>query len=301
MIFLTMQQEVAAQLGLDNTITTDNTLVERWINIAQEMVLQAYDWPFAMASLPLIIQTVPDYTTGTVTTTADSSTVTFSATIAASKTGQYLRTSSSDDWYEITAHTAGTDTATISPAAISNGSAVTYTIRKMHYATSSSVDRILSIRQTITPYQLKEATITQFHLFDPDPDSTGTPTVYFMLGRNSSKVWQFGLYPIPDSVINLYVEYLPIATDLSDDNDVSIIPAKWHTSVLLSGALWKGADFIGDSRAPRYRDEFILGIEQMKRQNSPSKQNHRVMFPSDISVPTTAINLPDNYQPYEGI
>lgn len=301
MQFLTIQQEVAAQLGLDNTNTNDNTLIERWINITQEMILQSYDWPFFRASTPLIVQTVPDYTTGTVTTSADSTTVTFSATISDSKTGQYFRTSDSDDWYYISAHTAGTATATISPAAINDGSSVTYTIRKFHYSTSSSVDRILSIRQSITPYQLKESSAEQFHLFDPDPDSTGTPRLFFPLGRDSSKVIQFGLWPIPDAIINLYIEYLPTATDLSADSDVSIIPSKWHTSVLIKGALWQGADWAGDSRGSKFREEFFFGVEQMKRQNQQFRSNHRVMLPVDVIEPTTAVNLPDNYPPYPGV
>lgn len=301
MNFLTSQQEVAAQLGLDNTVSSQNTLIKRWINTSQQMIAQSYDWPFLRASNPLVVKTVVDYTTGTVTTIADSTTVNFSATIADSKTGQYIQTSSSNDWYRITAHTAGASTATISPAAINAGSDLTYTIRKFHYSLDSAVDRVLSIRQMVTPIELSEMSADQFHLWEPDPTNVDNPSVYFMLGKDSSDVWQIGLWPIPSAVINLYVEYLKAVTDLSSDSDTSIIPAKWHTSVLLKGAIWQGLEFLGDSRASRARDEFFLGIQEMKKQNQPSKNDHRVMFPVDVIIPTTSYRMPDNYPPFEGV
>ena len=298
MNFLTSQQEVAAQLGLDNTVTSDNTLIERWINTAQQMILQSYDWPFLRASTPLIIKTVPDYTTGTVTVAADSTSVTASATIADSKAGQYIQFASDNNWYRISAHTAGTDAITIDPAAITANTAATYTIRKFHYSLDSTVDRVLSIRQTISPFQLVEKTAEQFHLWEPDPDNTGPPKLFFMLGKDSSDVWQLGLWPIPDTEINLYVEYLKAGTDLSSDSDTSIIPAKWHTSVLLKGAIWQGLEWSGDTRASRVRDEFFEGIEMMKKQSAVSKTKHRVVLPVDAMIPGAAVNLPDNYPQY---
>lgn len=260
------------------------------------MIIQSFDWPFLRNSTPLIINTVIDYTTGTCTVSADSTSVTFSAVIAASKTGQYIQFASSNDWYRITAHTAGASTATISPAAISANTTAAYTIRKFHYSLDSTVDRILTIRQSIeSPYYLTEQTAEQFRLWENEPAYTGTPELYYMLGKDSSDVWQVGLYPIPNAVINLYVDYIKVATDLSSDSDTSIIPAKWHTSVLLKGAIWQGLEFNGDTRAPRARDEFFLGVQEMKRQYDPSRMKHRVMWPADIHAPTTAYNLPDNY------
>lgn len=295
MNFLTCQQEVAAQLGLDNTVSNQNTLIERWINTSQQMIAQAYDWPFLRASTPLIIKTVPDYTTGTATVAASGTTVTFSGTIASSKLGQYIQFASSNDWYRITAHTAGTSSATIDPSAISANTSASYVIRKFHYSLDSTVDRVLSIRQSITPFDLSEVTAERIHLWQPDQSITGNPSCFFMQGKDSSDIWQIGLWPIPSDVINLYVEYLRAVTDLSADSDVSIIPAKWHTSVLLKGATWQGLAFNGDPRAQVARDEFLSEIEEMKRQNRPSNRNHRVMGTGGEHAPSP---LPGNYPEY---
>jgi hypothetical protein len=277
MNFLTSQQEVAAHLGLDNTNSNQNTLIKRWINTSQQMIAQAADWPFMRSSTPLIIKTVADYSTGTATVVAASTSVTISATIADSKQGQYIQFADANNWYRITAHTAGTAALTISPSAIGSNTDATYTIRKFHYSLDSTVDRVLSIRQSITPTSLAEGSAESFHLWEPNMTSTGSPRMFYMLGKDTSDSWQIGLYPIPDSVMNLYVEYIKASVDLSSDSDTSVIPAKWHTNVLLKGAIWQGLIFLGDTRAPETRDEFYGGIEEMKRQMLPSRQTHRVM------------------------
>ncbi len=260
------------------------------------MILQAYDWPFLRNPTPLIIKTVTDYTTGTATVAAANASVTISSTIADSKSGQYIQFSDANNWYKITAHVAGTSSLTIDPVAISANTSA-YTIRKFHYSLDSTVDRVLSIRETVTPFDLSEVTAESFHLWEPDPTNIGPPRLYFMLGKDSSDIWQVGLWPIPDSVLNLYIEYIKAATDLSADGDISIIPAKWHTSVLLKGAIWQGMGFLGDSRAGSARDEFLLGIEEMKKQNQPSRRNHRVMQPVDAPSPGNVSNLPGQYPP----
>ena len=297
MNFLTCQQEVAAQLGLDNTVTNQNTLIKRWINTSQQMISQAFDWPFLRNSTPLIIKTVPDYSTGTATVAASSTSVTTSGTIADSKLGQYIQFADSNNWYKITAHTAGTSALTIDPAAITANTAATYIIRKFHYSLDSTVDRVLSIRQAVTPFDLSETSAENFFLWQPDSQNTGNPQLYFMLGKDSSDVWQLGLWPIPDAVINLYVEYVKAIVDMSADGDTSIIPAKWHTSILLKGAMWQGLNFIGDPRSTDARNEFMAGIDEMKKQNQPSRRTHRVMEPCDSPAAPSASNLPGAF-PY---
>lgn len=295
MNFLTQQQELAAQLGLDYTDTDTATLLKRWLNTSQQMILQAAEWPFLRNSTPLIVQTEADITTGTLTTTANSGTITFSSAPAASVTGYYVQSASSKDWYRITAHTGGQTTATISPAAIYSQTAGTYIVRKFYYATDSSVDRVLQIRQSITPFQLEEKDKEGFDKMKPNPEETGTPLIYVMAGKNSSDVWQFILWPTPDTVQNLYIDYLKVATDLSADGDTSIIPAKWHTSVMIEGGKWQGYTWNDDTRADAARQNFYNGIEQMRLEMMPSRSQSRVMKPIDIQEPMFPFPLPQDY------
>ena len=295
MNFLTQQTEVANQLGLDQTQSNIGTLVKRWLNTSQRRIIEAEDWPFLRASSPLVVQTTADYTTGTVATTAGSTTATLSATYPTSLTNYYLMTSSSRDWYRITAHTAGTAALTLEIGAINTAAAATLTIRKFFYSTDATVDRILQIRQSVQPFELEEYTKERFNSVFPDPTATGSPVLYMMAGKDSSDIWQFALWPSPASKINLYIDYLLMVTDLSADADVSIIPSKWHTNIMIQGALWQGYNFLDDTRAKDAKMAFIEGIEEMKKNLLPSLHIHR-KFQSIESFPwRNEFPLPLNY------
>ena len=260
------------------------------------MILQAANWPFLRGSNPLVVQTVADYTTGTVLTTANSTSVTFSSTISTSVQGYFLQTSSSTDWYRITSHTAGSASATLEVVAIYTAAAATLTIRKFFYSTDSTVDRILGIRQSIIPFQLEERTNEQFNVMNPNLSQTGTPLIYMMVGKDSSDLWQFRLWPTPDAVINLYIDYLQMVTDLSADSDTSIIPSKWHTNVVLEGAKWLGYNWMDDSRVDMARQNFYAMVDEMKRHELPSTSLHRVLRSVEHAQPLrNEFPLPQNY------
>lgn len=302
--FLVLQQELSAQVGLDQTVSSQATLLKRWLNNAQQVILRGLEWPFNKSVTPLTIQTVADYTTGTVATTAGSTSITFSTAPKdannnnVSVANRYIQTSSSNDWYRITAHTSGTTSATLEIGAITTASAATLTIRKVYYSTDSTVDRIIQVWQSILPYQLSETSPEYFQSFNPGFLSTGTPRFYLPAGLDSSGYPQFKLWPNPDAVINLYVDYLKTATDLSADADVSVIPAKWHTTVLLEGAKVQAFSFMDDSRYEQSLETFNLMLEEMKTEYETSLHRHRVMT-SVENQPTDGqlgyMPLPYNY------
>ncbi len=279
--FLQLQQDLAGQCGMDQTVSDDAVLLKRWINKGQQKILRAFEWPFNRAATPLVVQTVTDYATGTVATIAASTTITFSAAPADSKTGQYIQTSSSLDWYKITAHTAATTTATIEIAALFTAPTATFIVRKFYYSTTSAVDRIIQVNQSILPYQLIETSPEYFQSFNPGFLASGTPRIYMPAGLDSSGYPQFRLWPNPDAAINLYIDYLKTAIDLSADSDVSVIPAKWHTSVLLEGAKIEAYEFLDDTRQKLSIEQFDAGVEEMKSEYETGLHRHRVMTAID--------------------
>lgn len=288
--FLTLQQELAAQCGLDQTVSSEAVLLKRWLNNAQQVILRAFEWPFLRSPTPLVIQTVPDITAGTVATTAGSVTITFSAAPVdangnnVSVSGRFIQTSSSKDFYKITAHTSGTTSATLEIGAITTAAAATYTVRKQYYSTSTNVDRIIQVFQDVLPYQLIETTPEYFQSFNPGFLSSGTPRLYCMAGVDSSAgagTPQFRLWPNPDAVINLRIDYFTVATDMSADSDVSVIPAKWHTTVLLEGAKAQSFSFMDDTRYGNSVNLFNAMIEEMKTEYENALHRHRVMTAAD--------------------
>ncbi len=287
MTFLTLQQELAAQCGLDQTISSQATLLKRWLNNAQQVILRSFEWPFLRSPTPLVIQTVPDISSGTVATTAGSTSITFSAAPVdvnganVSVSGRFIQTSSSKDFYRITAHSSGATAATLEIGAINTAAAATFSVRKMYYSTSTSVDRIIQVWQDVLPYQLLETTPEYFQSFNPGYLSSGTPRIYCSAGVDSSGAPQFRLWPNPDAVINLRIDFLTTATDMSADSDVSVIPAKWHTTVLLEGAKAQAFSFLDDGRYANSVTLFNAMIEEMKQEYENSLHRHRVMTAAD--------------------
>lgn len=298
MQFLTMQQEVGAQCGLDYTDQVQGPLIKRWINTAQKHIYSQAPWEFLRASTPLVVQTVTDITTGTVATTAGSTTITFSSAPTVSVAGRYIQTSSSLDWYNITAHTASSTTATIEIAAITTASAATYTVRKFYYSTSALVDRVLQINNSISPFTLKERSKEYFDSKYIYQTQSGLPLVYMMCGLDSSNIWQFKLWPSPSTVQNLYVNYLFVGVDMSADADVSPIPEKWHRTALVEGACWQGYRYKDDSRSGEAKtiEQFLAPVvEAMKDEMFPSTNLHRVLGSIDENSLINEFPLPSTY------
>lgn len=299
--FLTLQQELGIQSGLDPTVSSQQTLLKRWLNNSQQAILRAFEWPFLRSPTPLVIQTATDISTGTVATTAGSVTITFSSAPTISVANRYIQTNSSNDWYRITAHTASTTTATLEIGAINTAPFATFTIRKFYYGTSTNVDRIIQIFQDVLPYQLTETTMEYFQSVNAGFLGSGPPRIYCMAGIDSSAgvgTPQFRLWPNPDAVINLRIDYLTVATDMSLDSDISVIPAKWHTTVLIEGAKVQAYSFLDDARYANSVTLFAGMIEEMKSEYENSLHRHRVMTAADnqpIGGNLGYLPLPFNY------
>ena len=264
----------------DSSVASDLTKLKRWINMGQQYICGKKMWPFLLKEE--IVQTVTDITTGTISITAGASTVTFSSAPSVSVTGRYLQVSTSNDWYEITAHTAASTTATISPAFVgtSNLTAGTYTIRKLLYSTSTPLMQILDIKQLVTPVRLISQSPRGTDFFLPLYYDAGNPYYYTMSSPNSSGSIQFSLLLSPDSVMNLMVRGIRTLTDLSATTDTSIIPTPWQDAIINIAAYY-AFQSVDDTRAA---DELKIGelrIQDMSNTLSLDAGRHRVMASVD--------------------
>jgi len=275
MTFLTLQQELESRLSAyDLSNSTQATKIKRWLNMAQQYICGKRLWPFMMTEE--IVQTVVDYTTGTASVAAAGTTVTFSATIADSKTNQYIQFASSNDWYQITAHTAGASTATISPAATAVNTSAAYTIRKLLYTTSTPLIQILDMKQLVTPVRLISQSPREADFFLPLYYSAGTPYYYIVSSPNSSGSLQFSLMLSPDAALNIMVRGVKALTDMSDDADVSVIPTPWQDAIINIAAFY-GFQGLDDTRAKSELELGELRINDMARVYTNDLSRHRVM------------------------
>ena len=267
MTFSTMRSHLASILKVDATIANQTTLLNRLINQGQQEIWAAYDWPWAMERE--IVETAADKTAGTAAIDSAATTVTGTSTAFASgDVGKYIQFSTNADWYRITAVASATSlTIEKGFTGSSNVTGVTYTIRQLLYSLSSSVEKVLTMRQMRSPAKLELVHYRKFHHDRPYPQSTGNPTTYILYGYDSSDRWRFSPYPWPDATMNLEVLFKKKVTDLSADTDVSEIPEKWHQTVLFDAALCRALEYVrssdNDRRSELVRQRFKEGLEQM--------------------------------------
>ena len=277
MQFSTMQAELSDRLGAyDNAVSADLTKIKRWLNMGQQYICGKMNWPFMTAYE--IVQTVTDITTGTVSISASDTALTFSSAPAVSVANRYIKFSTSDDWYQITAHTAASTSATISPAytdtsALSGG---TYTVRKLLYTTTTPLDSYLDMKKTVNPSRLESLNQREGDFFLPLRLDTGDSWDYIMGPVDSTGNLQFSLVSPPSSVFNLMIRGVKKLSDMSADSDVSIIPGRWHDAIIDIGAHY-GFVSLDDNRSQTELQRGEVKISEMARVYNTDLGRHRVM------------------------
>jgi len=286
MQFSNLYTELGDRLrSYDSTIASDLTKLKRWVNMGQQYICGKYLWPFTLAEE--IVQTTPDITTGTVSINASDTALTFSSAPTVSVANRYIQLQTTSDWYKITAHTAASTSATISPAYVgsSNLSAGTYTVRKLLYTTTTPLTQILDIKQLVTPVRLISQSPRNTDFFLSLYYSAGVPYYYIMSSPNSSGTPQFSLLPSPDSTSNLMVRGVQNLTDMSADADIPVIPVPWHDAIINVGAYY-GFQSLDDTRADA---ELLIAEKRIQ-----DMKNNYVLDPGRLRI----MNSIDNDSQY---
>lgn len=293
-----MQQELSDRLGAyDQTISSDATKIKRWLNMSQSDICGMKNWPFLIADE--IVQTVTDITTGTVTISDASTSLIFSSAPAVSVANRFIKFSTSNNWYKITAHTASSTSATITPALSEGGnvSAGTYTVRKLFYSTSTPLDTILDMKQFVTPAIIESIAPYIGDIFLPLYWGVGTVYRYIQSSFSSTDGLQFCFLYSPASVQNIVVRGIKKLTDMSSDSDTSLIPARWH-STILDMASYYGFSSLDDTRSSDFYNKALAAIEVMKNVYVVDGGRHRIMNPvNGLSEYGPEYTLPSNFGP----
>lgn len=271
MTFLDLRKRIAEMLGLDQSQSETDDIVKEWVNDSYRFIMAIHRWPWLVKND--IIQTSPDITTGTVSVTNDSTAITFSSGPAVSVANDFrIQFSDSDDWYDITSHTAGATAATLSDNFLgTTDAAATYTLRKVYYTLPSDFDRLTSVREARNdvklepfPYRFKDKIL-------PDPTETDKPVFYSVIGLDpaaavtASPQYRIVFFPTPDVEMNIDIRYYLRVTALSGDTDVPIFPIQFHSIIVFDVLDRYGYTFLDDTRRNEVRTvkrELLRDMEQ---------------------------------------
>lgn len=232
MNFLGMQQEVSAQLRFDMTVGANLTLIKRWINRAQQHMASRHDWSWLESRE--VVQTAPDKTqdspaSSTVSISAGGLVVTGVGTnFASTDVGRYIQfPDTSNDWYKITVRSSATSITIEAPFTGTTAiSGADYLIRTFYYPLSSSVDRIVSVKQAESPWFLKSMSPIKVDRWLPFYTATSAqPALYACWGQDTT--------PSNDIIVSASGnQYIIGVTEVADEQGVTqpVLTAQLNTA-----------------------------------------------------------------------
>lgn len=299
---LQLQTEVGDRLNLDYTQSAYATRLTRWANLIQNDISSRYPWPWLLTNT--FVQTVADYTTGTITGTAGSTALTGNATAWTSaspnQTNTYIQPANDTNWYQVKTVVSGTSITLANPltAAVTAG---TYTLRTTYYDLPANCLQVFDVRQTNTPAKLTCLGIYSLDLFQPDINTTSNPTGYFLFGEDpaiavgTAKQYQIGFFPCPDAKYNIQIRYYQEMTDLSATTDLTIIPPE-HIGVLLDGMEWLGSKYINDPEQAMNKQMYEASLANMIAKASQNGDYFPILQSSDNQINQNPfLNMPGSF------
>lgn len=194
------------------------------------------DWWWAKKQPPGVINLESSYTSGTVSVTNNSASITLSAVVAGSRAGWFFRVEGHSDIFRVIAHTGGTAAMTLdAPFTGSTNAATTYRLFKAEYDLASDVLKVMS------PMRVYQGTLSEVDGVElmalerdwPLRDINAGPPLQFALSTES-KV-RFSHYGPPDTtsvpnLIRLEYDYIARPPDLTSPGTTEepIVPKQYR-------------------------------------------------------------------------
>ncbi len=294
--------EIGDRLNLDNTIAANSARTLRWANIIQQDIASRYNWPWLITNG--FVQTVADYTTGTITGTAGSAALTGAGTAWTSSnpnmTNCYIQPANDTNWYEVQTVVSGTSITLANPLtqAVTGG---TYTLRTTYYDLPANCYQVYDVRQTNTPQKLTNLGIYALDSYQPDINTTSNPTGYFLFGEDpliavsAAKQTLIGFFPCPDAKYNIQFRYYLNQADLVNTTDIPFLPLSYF-GVLLDGIEWLGNKFLNDPSESQLKQAYEYSIEKMIEAENRNGDYMPVLQSSDSQSGNTPwLQMPGNF------
>lgn len=268
--FVQLVDDLAALLELgQQSGATERTQFKRFVNDAGRRLWSMFAWPERKKESTIV--TAAEYTTGTVTVTNGSATVTGSGTtFAAAVAGRKFALSLSGPWYRISTRDSATQVTLARNYEEPTASAQTYTIFQDEYDLATDVDvssAMTILYGTSNKVELKTQAEMDAVLV---PGARGRPWCYCMVTPTTAGTRRIRFYPVPDAVYAFRSLYLRAWTDLSADADAHAFDDTRERLLLLGAAL--DGQRMADGKAITSEAEWMHLVDEnwrMTREASP--------------------------------
>lgn len=229
-------------LKIQSSDTTTLARIKRDINTVYADVIGRKNWWWNRSLTTL--QTSAKITTGTVSVTEGSTTLTFSSAPAASVTGWRIKLGSKNEVFTISSHSGGSTSATLNVAwNYDNASGQTYTLYKDFISLPTDCKETFLVEHQLYAGAMDATDLMKFRrIVAQAPTREGPPIVYTTDDFDSSDQRKLRFWPaVNPNPVNLNVDYIMNFTALDLDGDEPIIPLS-DRNVLFYGAVWLAKD-----------------------------------------------------------
>lgn len=260
-------------------VTATANQAKRYINVALHDMHMGFDYRFPWAERSALIRTQAQYTTGTVTATKGSTTLTGSSTLWNTANDFSVNNMRANGKVRIaggltpyTVSAVGSDTsATISTAFVDTTvSDATYVYYEDEYALASDFLRPVDMQRFSDQVPIDLIGRTEFRRRYPTNSTTGRPSVATLIDSapsgNTTPVRRVRFYPAPSTAIIIPYTYITgnlavssagvAAANLSADADEPIIPLRYRHALVFHALYHWYRDKKDDSRADAAKGEY---------------------------------------------
>ena len=241
--FVDIYTAVAEAAKVQSTDTTNINRIKRWVNMGYlDKVVPAKRWWWLRNHTTVKIN--PKITLGTISVTQDSTSITFSDAPVASVAGEFFTTSSNEEIYRISTHTAGATAAVLDSDYIGDTAATAnYQVWPYRLALPSNCKEVIEVYTDRFPVSLNNVGFQEFRrIMQEIPKREGLPTTYTVSDFDSSGNREIYIYPaISTERVLIQIDYIQEAPALDLDGDEPLMPVEDRSILFLLGLekAWK--------------------------------------------------------------
>lgn len=274
-LFLDLQNRVRVQTG----VTASEDQAKRYLNIALHDLHVGTDYRFPWAERSAILRTQAEYTTGTITATIGSTSVTGASTawntnndfaVANVRANGKFRIAGSLTPYPVDSVSSDTAAVLTTRFVESTQTAVTYVYYEDEYALASDFLRPIDAQRFSDQIPIDLISRTEFRRRYPANSTTGRPTVACIIdvapSGNTTPIRRVRFHPPPSTALLVPYTYITsnlavssagvAAANLSANADEPIVPLRYRHAIVFHALYHWYRDKKDDSRADAAKAEY---------------------------------------------
>ena len=299
-LYTDLQNRVRVTTGQSATVTQ----AKRYINIALQDIHLGFDYKLPWCERQTTLLTQAQYTTGTVSIAAGSTTLTGVSTawnttnsygVANMRAGGKVAIAGTTDVYRVSSVASDTS-ATLATryVASSDASSVEYRYFEDEYALATDFLRPVDLHSFSADWDIPIISRTEFRKHYGYRQVVGKPSVACLVdaGFNgtTTPVRKILFYPIPDAVYVIPYDYITNAvgvspagvnlTSLSDDTDEPIVPLRYRHAIIYGALYHWYRDKRDDTRSQEVKAEYVDIVQRIVGDHDIGTHNKAQIQPS---------------------